>query len=282
MHLSKRGYYLNFLTDSESLPMSFSFLVPLGRTLFAVAIITLGLEHLITGTFPVGLLPVSPDIPARLLLAYLMGTVLTAGGVGLLLGNRQAALITGGVLLLLALLLHVPRWLANPYDGRVWTVLFELIALAGGAMWQASAYHQTTSAIPATDGLSRLAVRYGPILFAVSLLVFGGLHLVYGPFVATLIPTWIPGHLFWAYFVGVAFLATGVSILLNKQVFPTTFLLGVMFGLWVLLLHGPRVVAAPRIEAEWTSLLVALAMSGLSLTLAGAIRSGVQPIRALH
>lgn len=257
--------------------MSPAFLLPFGRFLFALAILTLGLEHLLTGTFPVGLLPVPADVPARLGLTYFVGLVLIATGVGLLFRNRQAALMLGGLLLVLALLLHVPRWVAHPFDGRVWTALFELIGLAGGALWLASQSDSTVSLPQEPSARS----RFGLGLFAVSLLVFGGLHLVYGPFVATLIPAWIPGHLFWAYFVGIAFMATGVSVLLNKQVFWTTFLLGVMFGLWVLILHGPRVAAAPQIEAEWTSLLVALALSGLGFALAGSTRQPIHPVRVL-
>ena len=41
-----------------------------------------------------------------------------------------------------------------------------------------------------------------------------------------------------------------------------------MFLLWVIILHAPRVLAKPAAEPEWTSLLIALAMSGIGFTLA--------------
>jgi hypothetical protein len=41
-----------------------------------------------------------------------------------------------------------------------------------------------------------------------------------------------------------------------------------MFLLWVFLLHLPRVAAAPHNGNEWTSLFVALAMSGGALLIA--------------
>lgn len=243
-----------------------------GSILFALAVIGLGLVHVVTGDFPVGLIPVPAWVPARWALAYLTGTLLIATGIGLLVENRRAALGAGLLFLLLAGLIHLPRWWAAPGDGRVWTVLFELVALAGGAFLLTN--NQRWERLHVLDVRSpSMLYRVGGLLVAAAWLVFGGLHLVYGPFIATLIPAWIPGALFWAYFVGVAFWATGVSILLNKQVATSTLLLGVMFGLWVLFLHGPRVVAAPHLEAEWTSLLVALAMSGLSFALAGASQS---------
>ena len=46
--------------------------------------------------------------------------------------------------------------------------------------------------------------------------------------------------------------------------------LGLMFFLWVILLHSPRVAASPRNQNEWNSFLVALAICGASWILAGA------------
>lgn len=244
------------------------YLLRSGPLLFALAVILLGLEHVMTGNFPVGLLPVPASVPARSGLAYLTGAALLTVGVGIVLRKRQAAMGAGLVFALFGLLLHAPRWVANPTDGRVWTALFELVALTGGAFILGSLDKERSLDTDRHPFAHRLAT-YGQALFAVSLLVFGGLHFVYGPFIATLIPAWIPGHLFWAYFVGVAFTATGISILLVRQLVLSTSLLGLMFLLWVLLLHAPRVWANPQLEPEWTSLLVALGMSGISFTLAG-------------
>jgi hypothetical protein len=48
-------------------------------------------------------------------------------------------------------------------------------------------------------------------------------------------------------------------------------LLGMMFLLWVVLLHAPRVAMSPHNGNEWTSEFVALAMCGASFVLAGAL-----------
>jgi hypothetical protein len=94
---------------------------------------------------------------------------------------------------------------------------------------------------------------------------------MYGPFVATLVPAWIPGHLFWAYFVGVAFIAAALAIVTGKLAPLAATLLGTMFLLWVLTLHAPRVAAALHNANEWTSAFVALAISGGSFVMAGAL-----------
>ena len=237
----------------------------LGRLLYATALVILGAEHLVNANFPVGLLPVPPDVPGRLVLVYVAGAVLLVAGAGLLFRQkvRLLALVVSGLFGLVVLTVHVPLLLAAPTNGGEWTAFFEAVALGGGALLMAG---RATGAGQTDAGD---LTRYGRWLFASSLVVFGVLHFVYAPFIATLIPGWIPAPLFWAYFVGVAFLGTASSIFLNYQRLIATALLGLMFLGWVLVLHGPRVVASPRIEPEWTSLCVALAMSGSAFSLAG-------------
>lgn len=104
--------------------------------------------------------------------------------------------------------------------------------------------------------------------FAVSLLGFGILHYMYADFIATLIPAWMPAHLFLDYIVLFGFLATVVSIIINIQTQLATFLLGTMFLIWVVTLHLPRSIATASIAAEWSSLFIALAMSGIGFLIA--------------
>jgi hypothetical protein len=102
----------------------------------------------------------------------------------------------------------------------------------------------------------------GQSLYAVSLVIFGVQHFMYAHFVASLVPAWIPAHLFFAYFVGLAFIAAAISIVTRTLTYLATSLLGAMFFLWVVVLHLPRVLGNLANGNEWTSLGVALAMSG--------------------
>jgi uncharacterized membrane protein len=110
----------------------------------------------------------------------------------------------------------------------------------------------------------------GRIFVAISLLVFGVQHFIYGGFVATLVPAFMPGRLFWAYFVGVAFVAAAIGILTKMLARPAATMLGVMFFLFVVLLHIPRIVGNSSDGNEWTSGFVALAMCGGAWILASA------------
>jgi len=102
----------------------------------------------------------------------------------------------------------------------------------------------------------------GRVFVALSLVLFGVQHFIYGGFVATLVPAFMPGRLFWAYFVGVAFLAAAAGILTSMLARPAATMLGVMFFLFVVLLHIPRIFGNSNNGNEWTSGFVALTMCG--------------------
>jgi uncharacterized membrane protein YphA (DoxX/SURF4 family) len=108
----------------------------------------------------------------------------------------------------------------------------------------------------------------GRSLFAISMVVFGAQHFMYAGFIATLIPAWIPVHLFWVYLTGTGMIVAGFSIATGILASLASMSMGLMFLLWFLLLHAPRVAASPRNGDEWTSALVALALSGGSFLLA--------------
>src|SRR5229473_4233169 len=110
----------------------------------------------------------------------------------------------------------------------------------------------------------------GRVFVAISLAVFGVQHFIYGGFVATLVPAFMPGRLFWAYFVGVAFVAAAMGILTKMLARPAATMLGVMFFLFLVLLHIPRIVGNSSDGNEWTSGFVALAMCGGAWILANA------------
>jgi uncharacterized membrane protein len=116
----------------------------------------------------------------------------------------------------------------------------------------------------AVEWLSKL----GRWIFAGSMVIFGVQHFMYAGFIATLVTPWIPGHLFWVYLTGVGMIVAGLCIAIKKFGGLAATWLGIMFLLWVIVLHGPRVAAQPRNADELSSLLVALAMGGASFVVA--------------
>ena len=242
-----------------------------GQLFFALAIISIGLGHIVTGNFPAALLPFPAAFPGRATLVLLVGIALIIGGLAIGLQQKapMAALGLGLLFLLFVVYPHIPVLASNIYNGGAWTVLSELVALSGGAFYAAGLLSNPLAGA-SQNGFSRQSA--GRALFAGSLLIFGIQHFIYARYIATIIPSWIPAPLFWTYFVGVAFFGTAISLLVNRQRALSGGLLGIMFLLWVILLHAPRVIAHSELEPEWTSLWIALAMSGISFMIAGSER----------
>ncbi|GAB4038334.1 hypothetical protein [Spirosoma gilvum] len=252
-------------------------LFPIGRILLALALVLLGLIHLIGGNFPVALLPIPTQAPQRDWLVLLMGSSLLLAGLGIGF-NWKAAPIACGLGILfggLALVLHVPPLVRDPFNGNAWTVLGELLAFSGGMFYVAGCR------LPTANTYRLPWQTYGRYLLAAALLMFAILHGQYADYIATLIPAWIPATLFWAYFVGVAFGASALSFTLNRQISLSAGLLGLMFFGWVLVLHVPRVATKPHSEPEWTSLSVALMMSGICWLLTGSRQQSSSPVDTL-
>jgi uncharacterized membrane protein YphA (DoxX/SURF4 family) len=114
--------------------------------------------------------------------------------------------------------------------------------------------------------IARLAL-VSHYLFAASLFLFAIQHIMYNDYIITLIPAWMPVPALLAYLVIAAYLLSGVAFVIGQRVGLAAFWLGVMFGLWVLLLHAPRAIGKWDVEAEWTSLFVALAVCGVSFSI---------------
>jgi len=234
-----------------------------GRLFFAIAIIGFGAEHFITANFPSALMPV-PSFPGRAILVYAAGLILALCGLSILtnIKSRLAALILG-LFYVPFFIVHLFNLSENIYNPGPWTAGAEILALMGGAWIIAGSLPKER-----TSALDKV-IPAGCYLFVALLIVVAVQHFMYAEFISFIIPEWIPARLFLAYFVGVIFLAVTVSLLINVQVRLSTSLIGIMFLIWVVILHAPRVLANMDKEPEWSSLFVALAIGGISLTLSG-------------
>ena len=252
-------------------------LLKAGRFFFALSMLFFGVEYFIYIGALKGPIPGPPWIPGSHTAAVLVGGVLIAVAVCIVTEKlaRLAAALLGVALFLYVLFLQFPRLIAQPHSPDPWTSGFELLALMSGAFVLARI--ETPDGLrlePANNILSHL-VTFGRVVFAIALVVFAVQHFQYAKFVATIVPAWIPARLFWAYFVGVAFIAAALAIVTRKMARTASILLGTMFFIWVIILHVPRVAAQPRNGNEVTSLLVALAMSGVSFILAESFASNL-------
>lgn len=237
-----------------------------GLILFAVAIVALGVQNIISAKDVTQLMgpgysviPVLPYLPSIAWLAYVLGAVWVVLGAGLLFKRTllPAALALGTILVLCAIIVAAPKNAAHFGDVGLRTSVFEPLAMASLAWLLPGA-----AAIPR---FSALAARW---IFAISLVIFGVDHFLVLQFIASLVPKWLPWHIFWSGFFGVAFIAAGIGIALDFLARWSYAGIALMFGIWVLTLHLPRVLGfygvsgGPHDPDEWSSFFIAVSLWG--------------------
>jgi len=107
----------------------------------------------------------------------------------------------------------------------------------------------------------------GNTFYGVAMVVFGIQHILYAPFIASLIPSWIPGGHFWSYGTGLALIAAGISITFEWKSKSSSLWLGMMISLWIVLVHMPRLKINPSDYYEWASLFQAFIIATAAFVL---------------
>jgi hypothetical protein len=130
------------------------------------------------------------------------------------------------------------------------------------ALWAAK------SDIARASGLDKVVVLSN-LCFALPLAVFGAEHFAAARGIMTLVPAFVPWHLFWTYFVGFALLAASLSIATKIQVRWSGLMFGIMMFLFVAMMDIPGALASPKDRFSWTLLLRELAFGGGGWLLAG-------------
>jgi len=248
-----------------------------GRIFYGLGIAGLGIQQFFYKDWRPVLMPdVWPACMHGAALAYLSGAVLLIAAILILLNKKTVpvSLVLGTIFLLLFLGFHAPYQLfVTQYSFHLglWTNGLKELALSGGAFIIAGAYlrNQLTGAnsfFISSNGL----ILIGRIFFSITMISFGIDHFLYTDFVTTLVPNWIPGHVFWMYCAGVLLIGSGVAFITGIALKLVAQLYAVMLFLWVLVLHIPRTVADfyGAKGNELTSVFEALAFCGIGLLIA--------------
>ena len=254
----------------------------LGRGFFALALISFGVQQYLFGDFVPGRAPAWPvGVPGRLAWAWLTGLTFIGTGAAVLAAGvlhsgalrRTAytmASVSGGLIAAWALLRHVPLILEDTQFGGAWTMFGKALTLSTGALAVATSLRVQGRPEDET-GMDRRILLLGRVGLGAFMAAAGVQHFLWEEFVQTLVPTWIPGPLFWTYFAGVALIAAGIGLVVPATTRLAGTLAGLMVFSWLLMLHIPRAVAAQAAVSsrnEWIAVFEALAVSGLALLLA--------------
>ena len=116
-------------------------------------------------------------------------------------------------------------------------------------------------------GLDRI-VALTNLFFAIPLAVFGAEHFSLGNSMIGLVPPYMPGRLFWIYFVGSALIIASLSIATRIQVQWSGLLFGIMMFVFVAMIHFPGAVKSGD-RIIWTIVIREMSFGGGGLVLAG-------------
>ncbi len=247
-------------------------IICLGSTFFAVPLALFGIQHFTAMKIVVTAVP--SWMPAPRFWVYLVGFALIAAALSLITEtkDRFTALLVGIMIFLFVLLIYVPGLLAEPHNRFALAVLFRDLSLSGGAL--------ALAGTPTARGRTRFAwlAVLGRYYFAVAMLVFGPEHFLHPDFAPGVplemqLPSWIPGHVVWAYLTGAVLIACGLCLILNLRARLAAASLGIAFLVLVICIYLPMEIAHPSIAISGQLDYVAdtLAMSGAAFLIAGSL-----------
>ncbi|HWG49682.1 MAG TPA: hypothetical protein VN669_08315 [Candidatus Acidoferrales bacterium] len=117
-------------------------------------------------------------------------------------------------------------------------------------------------------GLDKI-VALKNVCFAAPLAVFGALHFFGPQFVKDLVPPYMPGRMFWVYFVGCALIAASLSIATRIAVRWSGLLVGIMMFSFVAMLYLPSGLRHLHARITWTIVFRETSFGGAGWILAG-------------
>jgi uncharacterized membrane protein len=120
----------------------------------------------------------------------------------------------------------------------------------------------------AASGAGRILVL-GPVCEAVALAIFAAEHFLLARDLSGIVPRWLPGPLFWTYFVGVALLAAAISFIAWRCVRWSAALLALLFLVIVATIDLPNLPQHIHERLFWTLTVREMCFAGGAMVLAG-------------
>ena len=245
----------------------------IGHAIFAVTMIGLG----IIGLFHRDFVPVwnpAPSISAGGLLLSLGALISLSAGIGLLIrhvAGASARLLLATFLVWL-LFFRLPNFLLVPAFAACWSVFPLAVMLA--AAWVLYVWFATDwdrNRLTFVIGNNGLCIAH--TLYGLSLIFFGAAHFIDVKDTLSLIPNWLPGHLFWAYFTGCAFIAAGVAAVTGICARLAVTLSVLQLALFLLLVWLPIVAAGSKDPFQWSETILNAALLAAGWVVADSYRS---------
>src|SRR5580658_3124533 len=254
-------------------------MVEFARGSLAVAAASLGVLTLTYGDLtPLGQ-SLPAGIPGRDIWIYGPALLLLVAGAGLCFRRTAlpSVLTIGGYHSLWALS-SVRPILAKPLSVGSWYGFCEALTARAGA-WILYALLRWQRHSPKLPVASARAVRLAQIFFGLTCAFYGLSHFLYAEYTASMVPSWLPDHLGFAYFTGLGHLAAGMAIALGILPRLAATLEALMMSLFGLLVWVPSFWANPRPKwaalpaSQWSELVVNVVLVASALAVVASLSS---------
>ena len=110
-----------------------------------------------------------------------------------------------------------------------------------------------------------LGSTVGRFVFAIPFLMFGAFHFMNADQMAGMVPSFIPGGVFWVYMTGVALIAAPIAIMFDKWARWAAVGLAGMLAVFALTIHLPGIFDEATRQMSMTSFLKDMALAGAAL-----------------
>jgi uncharacterized membrane protein YphA (DoxX/SURF4 family) len=253
--------------------------VRFAQCLFAIAAAGLALFSLAFGDFAPGGSSFPAWIPWRETLVHVSALIVLAAGAGLCFSRTASrSALTIGAYLAAWAVIRVPQILSKPLSVDGWYGFVEALSSLIGT-WILYAMIRGMSLGSEIPLVGERATRAAQVLFGLTCVFYGWSHFAYAEYTATMVPTWLPHRLAFAYFTGLGHLAAGVGIVVGVLPRLAAVLEAIMMGLFGLLVWVPSFFSQPRpdwamsAQNQWSELVVTLVLAASAWIVATSLRT---------
>lgn len=247
-------------------------MIRLGQGLFAVASASLAIWSLAYGHFVS--LPLPTWIPWREFWVYGAALALLAASAGLCFSRTALpSLLTIGAYQAVLVAISAPQILIKPLSIGAWYPCCQALTALVGA-WLLYVLLRQHLRRPGTQTPGGGAERAAQILFGLTCVFYGWSHFVYAGYTASMVPTWLPSRLGFAYLTGFCHVVAGFAIIIGILPRLAATLEALMMSLFGLLVWIPSFFTVPRPswatppEQQWSELVVTLMLASSAWVLA--------------
>jgi uncharacterized membrane protein len=253
-------------------------IVGLGHGLFAIASASLAILGLTYGDFA----PAGQSLPAwmpwREMWVHGSALLVLAASAGLCFSlTARPSVLTIGAYQAVWAVICAPMIASKPLSFDGWYGFCEALTALVGALilYVMLQWQPRGSDMPIA---SERAVRAAQVLFGLTCVFYGCSHFAYADYTASMVPTWLPGRLGFAYFTGLGHIAAGFGIIVGIVPRLAATSEAIMMSLFGLLVWAPSFFVQPRPEwatppqNQWSELVVNLVLAASAWIVAASLR----------